>query len=66
MELLHLSSDPILRVAIEECHEQIHNEEDAEEKVYHKEDCEDTTVLVGGEHDVGAVGSCQQHQHIET
>ena len=65
MKFLHLCCDSILVVAVEECHEQIHNEEDAEKQVYNEEDGEWTAVLVCGKHNVWAVCRCQKHEHVE-
>ena len=65
MKLLHLFSDSILVVAVEECHEEVHDKEDAKEEVDHEEDCEGAAVLVSGEHDVRAVCCRQEHQHIK-
>ncbi len=65
MKLFHLSCDSILVVAVEQCHEKVHDKEDAEEEVDHEEDCEGAAVLVSGEHDVGTIRCRQEHQHIK-
>ena len=58
-------SDSILIVAVKECHEEVHDKEDAKEEVDHEEYGEGAAVLVSGEHDVGAVRSRQEHQHVK-
>lgn len=65
VKLLHLCSDSILVIAVEESHEEVHDEKDANEKEDDEEDCEGAAILVGGEHDVGAVRCRQKHQHVE-
>lgn len=65
MKVLHLCSQSVLIVAVEQCHQQIHEEKHTEQEIDHEKHRKYSAVLICGEHDVWAVRGRQEHKHVE-